>query len=709
MSSISLNTAISGLKAAQRALDTIANNVSNASTEGYTRKILPQETLLINGVGVGVKLQAIMRNVDQALLRDLLRQTSVKENYTVKENYLSRIQDFHGAAEAERSLSARIGQLADAFSELSSAPDNSITLNKTLIKAQQVAQTFNDFSQLIRDQRIETEDEIQSGVAVVNQQLELIADLNRQIAVLTSQRGSAADLEDQRDIAVKKISEYIEVSSFKAEDNKLVLLTKQGQLLTDTAARTLSFSPSNILPTSYYPGGGLSGLILEGAGDITQSALGGKFAGLFELRDTILPRYQAQADELAQKLSHRLDQQGLRLFTDDNGNVPANVADPGLVGYVGYAAEIQVNIDVVNDIFLLREGTTGATILPGSNEIIRKVSEFAFGNFAYQEAVGTVDISAGTIFGSTGLTQQGLLIGNIDLTDYVPDLGSAPNLTLPTSFILDIAGVPQIININPGDTATDLVNNINTAFGSPVASLNGIGQLRLSGNGRLKNTNVSTQWTKPSVGFIIGLIPVGALGIADLGLSFGVTPATNPSFTVQVGTQSPVTVAIGPADTQATLLATLNAIPGLTATLGGGGELILTPTRGGDITLQNSSGNPIQALGLTITNTAHEPFRVNNLGPDGSVTTSIIANGNILDYSRNLITAQSQDHNLTQDRAEKEIFFFETLNKRLSDESGVNVDEELALLIRVQTAYSAAARMVSASEKMLDELLAAFS
>ena len=693
MSSISLNTAISGLKAAQRALDTIANNVSNASTEGYTRKILPQETLLINGVGVGVKLQAIMRNVDQALLRDLLRQTSVKENYTVKENYLSRIQDFHGAAEAERSLSARIGQLADAFSELSSAPDNSITLNKTLIKAQQVAQTFNDFSQLIRDQRIETEDEIQSGVAVVNQQLELIADLNRQIAVLTSQRGSAADLEDQRDIAVKKISEYIEVSSFKAEDNKLVLLTKQGQLLTDTAARTLSFSPSNILPTSYYPGGGLSGLILEGAGDITQSALGGKFAGLFELRDTILPRYQAQADELAQKLSHRLDQQGLRLFTDDNGNVPANVADPGLVGYVGYAAEIQVNIDVVNDIFLLREGTTGATILPGSNEIIRKVSEFAFGNFAYQEAVGTVDISAGTIFGSTGLTQQGLLIGNIDLTDYVPDLGSAPNLTLPTSFILDIAGVPQIININPGDTATDLVNNINTAFGSPVASLNGIGQLRLSGNGAISIADNG----------------IGALGIADLGLSFGVTPATNPSFTVQVGTQSPVTVAIGPADTQATLLATLNAIPGLTATLGGGGELILTPTRGGDITLQNSSGNPIQALGLTITNTAHEPFRVNNLGPDGSVTTSIIANGNILDYSRNLITAQSQDHNLTQDRAEKEIFFFETLNKRLSDESGVNVDEELALLIRVQTAYSAAARMVSASEKMLDELLAAFS
>jgi flagellar hook-associated protein 1 FlgK len=42
------------------------------------------------------------------------------------------------------------------------------------------------------------------------------------------------------------------------------------------------------------------------------------------------------------------------------------------------------------------------------------------------------------------------------------------------------------------------------------------------------------------------------------------------------------------------------------------------------------------------------------------------------------------------------------------NERGVNVDEELSMLIVVQTAYAAAARAVSAADEMFDELLNAF-
>lgn len=695
MTSLALDAALSGLKAAQRSLDTISSNIANASTVGYTRKILPQETLIVNGTGLGAKLKALERTVNQVLLRDTMRQYSISQGFSVREQYLSRIQAFHGPSESGRAISARIGELADAFSELSSAPDSTLQLAKTLNAAQTVVRTFNEYSKLMTDIRTQAEDEIKAGVNEVNNALAVIADLNLRIASLSAQGQSNADLQDQRDIAIRKISEYMQISTYPSDNNKIVVMTRQGRVLADESPRTVLFNKNNITPGSYYPGGGLSGLTIDspsGGTDITSEGLGGKIGALLELRDVTIPTYQAQMDEMAQKLAERLDNVGLRLFTDGTGEVPASVAPPAPVGYVGFAGSIRVNPDVENNVHLLRQGTYGEAILTGSNEIIRRVSEFAFGANLQEEARGTADISAGTLFAVLGLTQTNELIGNVDLTDYDPDLDAALNITAPTGFTLTIGGTPYNINIAPGDTATDLVNTINATVGSTVAALNGLGQLRL-------NTTADIALADNGI---------GAAGMADLGFSFGVYPAQNPSFTVQRGTQSPVTITIAPGDTAADLLADLNAISGIDASLGTGGELVITPERGGDLTIVNVVGTPLTALGVTVAGVPHTAFRQTNLGPNADLSTNLLGTGTLESFARSTITAQAQDHSNAKDRAEKEQVFFETLDKRNSDTSGVDIDQEVSELVRIQTAYTAAARVITASERMFDELLAAF-
>ena len=136
MTTLSLNSALSGLKAAQKTLDTISSNISNASTPGYTRKILPQETLMVGGSANGVTLDAIMRNVDKSLLRDLTTQTSVSAGASVENTFLARIQSFHGASDAQTAISNQIGSLSDAFSTLSLSPDNTAALNSVVTAAQ---------------------------------------------------------------------------------------------------------------------------------------------------------------------------------------------------------------------------------------------------------------------------------------------------------------------------------------------------------------------------------------------------------------------------------------------------------------------------------------------------------------------------------------------------------------------------------------------
>ena len=45
------------------------------------------------------------------------------------------------------------------------------------------------------------------------------------------------------------------------------------------------------------------------------------------------------------------------------------------------------------------------------------------------------------------------------------------------------------------------------------------------------------------------------------------------------------------------------------------------------------------------------------------------------------------------------------IQRQFSDDSGVNIDEEMSNLIVVQTAYAASARAITAADEMFQELI----
>ena len=69
-----LSNALSGLAVAQNALDVTANNVANANTEGYSRKVAQQEAVVIDGRGAGARAIATTRMVDEFLAARLREQ-----------------------------------------------------------------------------------------------------------------------------------------------------------------------------------------------------------------------------------------------------------------------------------------------------------------------------------------------------------------------------------------------------------------------------------------------------------------------------------------------------------------------------------------------------------------------------------------------------------------------------------------------------------
>ncbi len=797
MSLTALNAALTGLRIAQQQISIISNNVANVGTPGYTRKILPQESQMINGSGVGVLANNVIRNVDLNLSRDLWTQISSSSFLDVKQVYLNRIQQFHGPPDKELSLAAEISRLHDSFASLADSPEDTFLQSNTVNQAVDTASKINELSRLITTLRNDAQGEIEGAVARINDLLSQIAEINVDISNNTGVGRSTAMMEDKRDDAIKSLSELMDLSFFQRGDGVVVVQTSEGVELASTRATLLTFRPTPQAASTYYPASAAGVYVGDpltdpGAVDITDDAPGGKLGGLLELRDETFPKQMAQLDELAHKMALRFEAQGLRLFADQSGDIPPDTAPDSVLGtpveYVGFSGEIRVNQNILSDNSLLQSGTYGASIATGSNEIIRRVLQYTFSGVDFQQAVGEIDmrVSANAPPNNTlqrflGILSQNEINGTRNLSSFLApaDLISAANGELdpgndtfritfedpdlglgPVNIDVSLGAIPD----TGGNFVQDLIAYIN---GTVIPALAPADQADLVTMGATFSQGANGQFSIESnadITFDASVVAngMGDDGLALLGFAEGTTEATDPYFDVQVGNNELVRITIEPGDDEVDLQAKLLAVTGLAmedlVTSADGflrlrpGSSYTNPDFGGDIkiiggpfTASGAGANAVFGAGTIVngvnivsalfgsfstgplqdlspvsdvqygsqTDGSIAPpiptlsFRTDLLGPGANLSTHIFGSTTILDFSQKIVNEHTQESILVEARRADEETLKETLQRQLMDESTVNIDEELGHLIQVQTAYTAAARVITAVNKLFDDLLEA--
>lgn len=386
MTTFALNSAIAGLSIAQKSIDVTANNVANASTDGYTKKILPQETVVVDGSAVGVRAQTVYRHMNNALLRDYRTQVTKQAGLEVRESYLERIQAFHGNPSAELNFVSQLTDLREAFTQMTSQPESTGLQSEALNIADVWARTINQFAAESLRLRNEIQEDIRDTVTEANGYLDTIADYNRKIASSKNVNQPIAVLEDQRDLAVRELAKIMDITYFEDGDGVLVVQDRRGQPLADRSPRTLEFNYDSLGYQSAYPFD-VSGVTVDlgraGIIDYADQRPGGSLGALLELRDDTMPTYMAQMDELAHKVALRFDAQNVRLFTNELGVVPPD--DP--LQYNGFAATIRVNETILNNPSLLQSGTAGPPVNPGSSAVLENIVNHTFGD--YQDDANT--------------------------------------------------------------------------------------------------------------------------------------------------------------------------------------------------------------------------------------------------------------------------------------------------------------------------------
>ncbi len=222
-----LQTALSGLEAAQAAIDTTGQNISNANTPGYTRQRVDMTTsdpmtipsvsdVYGNGVqlGTGVDITNISRVRDQFIDVQYRTQNSATAAAGQQSTILGQAQAALNEP-TDSGLSATLGKFWSSWNALSTAPNNTAAQQTVVDQGKAVAQSLNTLSGQIttlQSQVGQQFTQLTSATGPVATDATQIAQLNTQIAQAQTGGVTPNDLLDQRDNLIDDLSQYSNVN-----------------------------------------------------------------------------------------------------------------------------------------------------------------------------------------------------------------------------------------------------------------------------------------------------------------------------------------------------------------------------------------------------------------------------------------------------------------------------------------------------------------
>jgi flagellar hook-associated protein 1 FlgK len=247
------NIGVSGLFAAQRGISVTANNITNAATEGYSRQVMGQQASTAlrgagNGMlGTGVDTTYIKRVRNSYLDSKLWTQNASLGEYTIKNEQNALVESIFGEP-SDTGFTAIFNDVFNALDDLAKAPTESEC--KQALKQALISFTtyYNSAATSLQNFQKDLNFEVKSKVEEINLLTTRVQSLNKQITLAEMHGDYANSLRDERDLAVDRLSQLINIEAKEVEVQKddgttqlQFVIKANGQTLVDHYfARTLT-------------------------------------------------------------------------------------------------------------------------------------------------------------------------------------------------------------------------------------------------------------------------------------------------------------------------------------------------------------------------------------------------------------------------------------------------------------------------------------
>ena len=234
----SLYVGVSGLGAQQVAINTTSHNLSNIYTEGYVRQQVSmadstyykygQSYVNTKQIGLGV-VSAETRHLRDLLLDRAYREESGRQSfYGARYEASEEVEDIFGELEGVQ-FQESLKDLWNAISEVAKTPDSIVARSALVMSAEAFISRGNAIYEELINYQEKVDQKVVDCVEEINKLGDQIYELNKRIAAIESGGiETAADLRDQRDLALDRLGELVKID-YDEDQYGYVTVRAEGQ------------------------------------------------------------------------------------------------------------------------------------------------------------------------------------------------------------------------------------------------------------------------------------------------------------------------------------------------------------------------------------------------------------------------------------------------------------------------------------------------
>jgi flagellar hook-associated protein 1 FlgK len=311
-----------GLYAAQAALATTGNNITNANVAGYSREVVVQSTAISMGgangyIGTGTQVAQVKRYSDDFLNAQV---RTAQASSSGLDAYQSQVQQIDNLlADTTSGLSPALQDFFSSVQNLTGDGAGVSSRGSFMSSADTLAARFQSMTGRMDEIRKGVNTQITASVTTINTYAKQIAQLNDQIGKLTDASGlnPPNDLLDKRDQLIMDLNKQIKATVVPGDNNSLTVSIGNGQPLvvgTNSFQLAATNSPTDQTRTTV-------GYITKGKiTPMAESALtGGELGAALQFRSQSLDLAQNSMGRVAIALATTVNDQN-HLGLDANGN-----------------------------------------------------------------------------------------------------------------------------------------------------------------------------------------------------------------------------------------------------------------------------------------------------------------------------------------------------------------------------------------------------
>lgn len=313
-----LNTALSALLAHRRASEVIGQNIANVNTPGYSRQrvelssqaggAVPAVFSKSDGVGDGVKIDAILRIRDAFLEQRSLVEQGASSSLTRQAEVLRRIEQTLPEPSGT-GLAAQLAEFWAAWDDVGNRPDGMGARAQLLERATTLVEGLRRAAVDLTGLRDSATSQVAAIVAEANGHAARIAELNDAIRRAVAADLPANDLLDQRDELIQKLSKLVGVTVREREFGMVDVMFNGTAMVWGSRSEALALRTDLPAPAgsgSEAVGWGQIGLVWQKDG-YPVMLTGGEVHGLVQSVNDTLPRYLDQLNETARTLANQVN------------------------------------------------------------------------------------------------------------------------------------------------------------------------------------------------------------------------------------------------------------------------------------------------------------------------------------------------------------------------------------------------------------------